>query len=127
MRNLTWAQWVREVRQERGWTPVEVAATAGVHRSTAWRWERGGRPDGVEPVVRLADAVGRPRDEALAAAGLHAPRPAPARDLTPVERLQARLQAVDVTEREVELINRFLDALRPDQDQKNGFQDREAG
>ncbi|KXK63399.1 hypothetical protein AWW66_03535 [Micromonospora rosaria] len=82
----TWAAYAKQAR-EAATPPIsqsELARRLGTDRTTVWRWEKAKqKPESADIVVRFADLVGVPRDEALAAAGLHpdiAPPPAPTLD-----------------------------------------------
>lgn len=86
MSGTTWAAYAKQARGAAvpQLSQSELARRLQTDRTTIWRWENGKqKPDSRDIVVRFADEVGVPRDEALAAAGLHpdlAPPPAPTLD-----------------------------------------------
>lgn len=50
---------LREAREQRGWTPVELSTKSGVGRATVYRLESGETPNPAHStVVRLEDALG---------------------------------------------------------------------
>jgi transcriptional regulator with XRE-family HTH domain len=61
---------VESERNRRGWTTVELQERSGVDRSTVSRLKTSRRSPLPETVNKLADALGIPREEALALAGL---------------------------------------------------------
>lgn len=61
---------VESERNNRGWTTVELQERSGVDRSTISRWRTAKQSPLPEKVNRVADALGIPREEALALAGL---------------------------------------------------------
>ena len=51
---------IRQFRQERGWTQLDVARRLGVTEGTVSRWERGERVPQPATQQRLADLFGVP-------------------------------------------------------------------
>ncbi|GGS88204.1 helix-turn-helix domain-containing protein [Nonomuraea spiralis] len=61
---------VENERNQRGWTTLELQKRSGVDRATVSRWQHAKRAPLPETVNALADALGLPREELLALAGL---------------------------------------------------------
>ena len=53
---------LRQMRKERGITPLQLAVAANVTEQTIWRWERHGLPDGIrlDKAEALSKALGVP-------------------------------------------------------------------
>ncbi|MFI6813732.1 helix-turn-helix domain-containing protein [Nonomuraea sp. NPDC050328] len=56
-------------RNSRGWTTLELEERSGVDRSTVHRWQSAKRAPLADSVVRIADALGVPRNDLLQLAG----------------------------------------------------------
>lgn len=66
----TWASLVKSHRDLLSMTQKQLAELAGVGRETVWRWETGKyRPEDVETVVLVANALHIDQDRAMRAAG----------------------------------------------------------
>jgi transcriptional regulator with XRE-family HTH domain len=113
----TWAAYLRAARRAADLTPAGLAKAASVGRATIYRYEAGeARPERVEIVIRIADALGLDLDEALIAAGLRpgAAVARPRRQVPPdpeVALLQRRLSDPATPERDREMIRDFLRAI----------------
>lgn len=71
--DTTWAQWLRQALDKRGWIAADLARTGVVaSESTVSKWLSGANPPGlVETVIEIAHLLGAPDAvEALEAAGM---------------------------------------------------------
>lgn len=56
-KTLTFADRLRSLREDRGWTQAELAARAGLCRQAVWRLESGSRRPGLTTLQQLAEAL----------------------------------------------------------------------
>ena len=52
-----------EYREQRGWTPAELARFLGEHRTTVHRWEAGARRIGRNKLEHVSEKTGIPKRE----------------------------------------------------------------
>lgn len=87
---------IKEARNRKGWTQLQLALEAGVSPSTVTRWERGGLPP-MRELIRLATVLEVPAEELV--------DPAPSGNGTiesaRLEQLEARVEEALVVLREV--------------------------
>lgn len=69
---------LHEVRARKGLSQRRLAQLAGIHVVTLNRIERGRRPCGFGVLVKLADALGMPREQVAAHVARSAQSPTPA-------------------------------------------------
>lgn len=65
----SFSDWVRSTRRARNWTLVEVADRAGIKQPVWSQWESGKAVPRRETVIKIADALMVPREDALLRAG----------------------------------------------------------
>ena len=58
---------IRQLREERGWTQIELAARLGLHHTAVSKWERGVTLPAPDALLRLADTFGVSVAELVAA------------------------------------------------------------
>lgn len=94
---------VENIRATNGWTKTKLSQVTGLPRTTIERWRDQSRRPLPKTVIQAADALGIPRDEALALAGILEERPGspPAAGST-VEELRAELAAVQALNAAIE-------------------------
>lgn len=82
-----WGRYIRAARTAAGLSVAALARRIGTSRETVFRWEAGKyRPDSADVVRRIAEVLGLPLDDVLAAAGFRPtapPPPEPARPPDP--------------------------------------------
>lgn len=119
-----WATYVKRERKAAGMTQQQLADAVNVARETIWRWETGKqKPEVIDTVLAVADALGADRDQALMAADLHpgpaqeVPLPDPRlRGLDPDDPVVQHIMGLDVDE---ELRGMMLDRRRRILTQRN--------
>lgn len=121
-----WAKYIKAVREAAGLKTGRLAELVGVSRETVWRWEnRGQRPENVDVVRRIAEALGLELDEVLWAANLAADAQGPPdvdprlRGLDPQDAVVRNILSRDVDEETREfMLNRYREilAFRREQD-----------
>jgi transcriptional regulator with XRE-family HTH domain len=68
---------IRQLREERGWTQIELAARLGLHHSAVSKWERGVTLPAPDALLRLADLFSVSVAELVAAQTEQGPHSAP--------------------------------------------------
>lgn len=71
----TWATFLTQQTSRPGWSVARLARESGIHRSTIFRWIKGGGGVTMRSVHAVADALHVPLATALAAAGNLVPEP----------------------------------------------------
>lgn len=111
---------IEQIRNQRGWTKVQLARATGVDRTTLDKWRTQPRSPQPPTVKQVAERLGIDHDEALRLAGITAPAVADDEGEDPTDRMERLWRAYKNDPGERGTVLRGLLSTWDEQDEQSG-------